>query len=54
MQTAVKDVRALNNAEEDEVIDIVVSCDGTCARRGFQSLYGMVSAIDVQTGKVFY
>jgi len=52
MQKAAKEVRALNNAEEDEVVDIAVSCDGTWARRGFQSLYGMVSAIDVQTGKV--
>ena len=52
MEKAVKEVRVLNNAEEDEVVDIAVSCDGTWARRGFQSLYGMVSAIDVQTGKV--
>ena len=40
MEKAVKEVRPLNNAEEDEVVDIAVS------------LYGMVSAIDVQTGKV--
>ena len=32
--------------------EVAVSCDGTWARRGFQSLYGMVSAISVQTGKV--
>ena len=28
MQKAVKEVRALNNAEEDNVVDIAVSCDG--------------------------
>ena len=33
-------------------MDIAVSCDGTGAKRGFQSLYGMVSAIHVDTGKV--
>ena len=52
MQKAVKEVRDINKAEEDEIADVAVSCDGTWARRGFQSLYGMVSAISVQTGKV--
>lgn len=33
-------------------MDSAVSCDGMWARRGFQSLYGMVSAIHVDTGKV--
>ena len=52
MKKAVKEVRALNDATEGEIVDIAVSCDGTWAKRGFQSLYGMVSAIEVQTGKV--
>ena len=52
MEKALKEVRALNNATEGEILDIDVSCDGTWPRRGFQSLYGMVSAIEVQTGKV--
>ena len=52
MEKAVKEVRALNDATEGEIVDIAVSCDGTWAKRGFQSLYGMVSAIEVQTGKV--
>lgn len=52
MEKAVKEVRALNDATEGEIVDIAVSCDGTWARRGFQYLYGMVSAIEVQTGKV--
>lgn len=52
MQKAVKEVRGINKPEEDEIAEVAVSCDGTRARRGFQSLYGMVSAISVQTGKV--
>ena len=45
-------MRALNNATVGEIVDIAVSCDGTWARRGFQSLYGIVYAIEVQTGKI--
>ena len=43
-----------NGVQNQEVLDVAVSCDGTWARRGFQSLYGMVSAIEVDThtGKV--
>ena len=52
MQKAVKEVRVINKAEEDEIADVAASWNGTWARRGFQSLYGMVSAISVQTGKV--
>lgn len=37
MQKAVKEVRDINKAEEDEIADVAVSCDGTWARRGFQS-----------------
>ena len=52
MEKAVRDLRAASNARKNETLDIAVSCDGTWARRGFQSLYGMVSAIHVNTGKV--
>ena len=52
MQKAVKEVCDINKATEDDIADVAVSCDGTWARRGFQSLYGIVSAISVQTGKV--
>ena len=27
---------------EDDIVDITISCDGTWARRGFQSLYGVI------------
>lgn len=38
--------------KKDEIMDLSVSCDGTWARRGYQSLYGMVSAIHVESGKI--
>ena len=50
MQKAVKKVCDINKAEEDEIADVAVSCDGTWTRRGFQCLHGMVSAISVPTG----
>ena len=37
---------------EDQVLDIIVTCDGTLARRGFQSLYGVVVVVSWKTGKV--
>ena len=36
----------------DEVIDILVSCDGTWQKRGFSSLFGAVFVIAYETGKV--
>ena len=41
------------NASEDDVIDITVTtCDGPWARRGFQSLYGVVVVASWDTWKV--
>ena len=37
---------------EDQVLDITVTYDGTWARRGFQSLYGVVVVASWKTGKV--
>ena len=39
-------------ASEDDIIDITVTCDGTWARRGFQSLYSVVVVASWDTGKV--
>ena len=36
---------------EDQILDITVTCDGW-ARRGFQSLYGIVVVASWKTGKV--
>ena len=52
MKKAVKEMRTTYNARKNQPMDIAVSCDGTWARRGFQSLYGMVSGIHVDTGKL--
>ena len=37
---------------EEDVVDILVSCDGTWQKRGFSSLYGAVFVIAYETGKV--
>ena len=37
---------------EDQVLDITVTCDGTLARRGFQSLYGIVVVVSWKSEKV--
>ena len=35
-----------------DIVDISVSCDGTCHRRGFSSLNGTVACISMDNGKV--
>ena len=37
---------------EDQVLDITVTCDGILARRGFQSLYGVVMVVSWKSGKM--
>ena len=37
---------------EDQVLDIILTCDGTLARRGFQSLYSIVVVASWKTSKV--
>ena len=37
---------------EDQVLDITVTCDGTWARQGFQSRYGIVVVASWKIGKV--
>ena len=39
-------------ASSEETVDILVSCDGTCQKRGFTSLFGAVFIIAYETGKV--
>ena len=34
------------NVPEDQVLDITVTCEGTLARRGFQSLYGIHGSLE--------
>ena len=37
---------------EDQILDITVTCDGTLARRGFQSIYGIVVVVSWKSEKV--
>ena len=41
-----------NDVPDDEVLDITVTCDGTLARGGFQSLYGIVVVVSCKSEKV--
>ena len=46
------DAKLRKNVPEDQVLDTTVTCDGTLARRGFQSLYGIVVVVSWKSGKV--
>ena len=46
------DAELRKNVPEDQVLDITVTCGGTLARRGFQSLYGIVVVVSWKCGKV--
>ena len=53
LQRAREEVCQLYDASnEDDVADIVVSCDGTWQKRGLSSLFGAVFIIAHETGKV--
>ena len=45
MQNDREEVRRLAGASEDEIVDVLVSCDGTWQKRGFSSLFGVVFVI---------
>ena len=52
MTAAVKEIREINNCEEDDLADISITIDGTWMKRGHSSLYGAVFSLSWQTGKV--
>ena len=53
MARAREEVRRLYDSEsDDDVVDVLVSCDGTWQQRGFSSLFGAVFIITYETGKV--
>ena len=54
MLEAVKEIKVLkrNSAEDNVVVDIPISCDGSWQRRGFASLNGSFTGISLDTGKV--
>jgi len=42
----------LHNGDNDNIVDVAVSCDGTWQRRGYASHNGVVSVISMDTRKV--
>lgn len=52
MFRAREEIRELYDASPDEIINILISCDGTWQKRGFSSLFGAVFIIAYETGKV--
>ena len=59
MQDAVRDIRTVRGQErgetllENELINEIVSFDGTWAKRGHSSLFGVQAVIHImQTGKI--
>ena len=53
MTRAREEVRTLYGSENDgDIVDVLVSCDGTWQRRGFSSLFGAAFVIAHETGKV--
>jgi hypothetical protein len=52
MSRARKELRDLYDVPPDQIINILISCDGTWQKRGFSSLFGVVFVIAYETGKV--
>ena len=52
MADAAAEIRNANNAEENDMVNCPVSCDGTWQKRGFSSNNGCVAVISIDTGKV--
>ena len=55
MKQARDEIRSFYSSVEDgEVVDVLVSCDGTWQCRVFSSLFGAIFIIAYETGKVIY
>ncbi len=55
LKRAREEVRQFYGAvSESEIVDCLVSVDGTWQKRGYQSLLGAVYVIEYQTGKVLH
>ena len=52
MLQAREEVRNLIDSPGDDIVDIIVSADGTWQKRGFKSLFGAAFIISNETGKV--
>ena len=42
----------VHGLQEDDILDIIVTCDGTWSKRGFTALYGVVVVASWETGQV--
>ena len=52
MSDAAAEIRSAQNAENNDIVNCPVSCDGTWQKRGFSSPNGCVSVISIDTGRV--
>ena len=51
-RSASAQLRRLQGADPDDVVDVTVTCDGTWSRRGFVAAYGVVTVLSWETGQV--
>ena len=51
MENAVEDWKEFYELEEDGFYIVGISADGTWRKRGFSSLFGVVTALSLLTGK---
>ena len=47
-----EELRDLYDIPPDQIINILISCDGTWQKRGFSSIFGVVFVIAYETGEV--
>ena len=51
-RSASAQLRQLQGAGPDDVVDVTVTCDGTWSRRGFVANYGVIAVLSWETGQV--
>ena len=51
-KTTAQYLHTVHKHNQDEIIDVIVTCDGTWSKRGFTALYGVVVVISWETGQV--
>ena len=52
MENAVEELKEFYEPEEDGFYNVGISADGTWRKRGFSSLFGVVTTLSLLTGKV--
>ena len=51
-RVAAQELHRMNDMSNDDILDIPVTCDGTWAKRGFTSQFGVVMVISWESGQV--